>query len=152
MVYEFIGRITQVSERSGQSQKGPWKMWEVTMQHDLGGQYPSFVAFEVWDESLSNSIAIYKGSGATVKLSAYINAREYNGRWFNYVRASTVEPIQNNMGGYQHQPMRQAPGYVPQQIPFQQNQYGNAVAPGYAPQQGNSGGFNGVDPNTGLPF
>ena len=147
MIYEFIGKITQVSERSGQSAKGPWKMWECVMQHDLGGQFPSFVQFEVWDEQMGNSIAIWKGSNLTVKMSAYINAREYNGKWFNTIRANRVEPMQQPQQIQQPvQPMMQQ-----QTIPYQQMQqpYG-ANAGGYPQQQGYGG--HGVDPNTGLPF
>lgn len=143
MVYEFVGKIISATERSGQSAKGPWKMWECTMQHDLGGQYPSYVAFEVWDEETGKNLETWKVTGANVKLSAYVNAREYNGRWFNSIRASRVEPIVQQMPQQQMaMPMQQ------QAIPYQGQQ--NPNAGGYAQQQGYGGA--GVNPNTGLPF
>ena len=147
MVYEFTGRVLHSFAREGQGKNGPWKMWECVVEHDTTGQFPRRVLVSVWDENVFNTIQV---NSQCVRINCSIDAREYNGRWFNDIRAfSAYNP---NYQQQQQQPMRQAPGYVPQQIPFQQNQYGNAVAPGYAPQQGNSGGFNGVDPNTGLPF
>ena len=147
MVYEFIGKITQVSERSGQSQRGPWKMWECVMQHDLNGQYPSFVSFEVWDEGMGNSIAIFKGSGTVVKLSAYINAKPYNDKYFNTIRASKIEPLQQ--GQQIGQPMPQM--MAQQQIPYQQNQQYHAPQTGGYPQGQGYGGY-GYDGNSGAPF
>lgn len=39
MMYEFVGKVLQVSERKGTSQKGEWKMWEVVIVHASTDQF-----------------------------------------------------------------------------------------------------------------
>jgi len=113
------------------------------IEHDANGPYTRRVMVSVWDENVFNTIQI---NSQCVRINCSIDAREYNGRWFNDIRAfSACNP---NYQQQQQQPMRQAPGYVPQQMPFQQR--GNEVAPGYAPQQGNSDAGNQMGGD--LPF
>lgn len=168
MAHEFIGKIIFISAcKTINTQKGERKTWECTMQYDLQSQYPHFVAFSIWDENIFNTVATFYGNGElNVKISCDVDAKEYNGRWFNNIRcfrAELAQPYpqvgqpmpqqQAPMGGYPQQPMMQ--GYNPQQgftAPVApQTTIPNAGATPNAPTQGNSNGQNPVG-NGDLPF
>lgn len=139
MAHEFIGKIIFISAcKMINTQKGEKKTWECTMQYDLQSQYPHFVAFSIWDESIFNAIATFYGNGElNVKISCDVDAKEYNGRWFNNIRcfrAGLVQPYpqvgqpmpqqQAPMGGYPQQPMQQGYNQQIQQPQMQQQQMG----------------------------
>lgn len=175
MAHEFIGKIIFISAcKMINTQKGERKTWECTMQYDLQSQYPHFVAFGIWDENIFNTVATFYGNGEmNVRISCDVDAKEYNGRWFNNIRcfrAELVQPYpqvgqpmpqqQAPMGGYPQQPMQQP---MMQQPSMQQQQMGfsapvapqptipNAGVAPNAPQQGNSNGAIAVG-NGDLPF
>ena len=52
--------------------------------------YPKRMVFEVFGEDRIKNFAIQQGQ--EVKVSFEIDAHEYNGRWFNEVRAWNVKP------------------------------------------------------------
>lgn len=90
---EIKGRIIAVLPlRSGVSQKDG-KSW-VTQDYVIETleQYPKRCVFNVFGEEKIKEYNIQVGSEVTVKFD--INAREYNGRWYNDVRAWKVEPAQ----------------------------------------------------------
>ena len=119
MVYEFVGNVCGITERSGQSARGPWKMWEVLLEHDCTGQYPRRVVLNVWDENVANVVAICKGNNTQVRLAVTIDARESNGKWFNDLRAYRAEAVyaQPNYGYQQQQ-------FAPSAGVYQQTHYG----------------------------
>lgn len=86
---EISGKIIEVlPERSGTSANGPWKIASYLLE--VPGFTPKKVMFEVSD-GLGGRIAamnIKKGEFLTVYID--IDAREYNGRWFNTIRAYSV--------------------------------------------------------------
>lgn len=126
MAHEFIGKIIFISAcKMINTQKGERKTWECTMQYDLQSQYPHFVAFSIWDENIFNTVATFYGNGEmNVRISCDVDAKEYNGRWFNNIRCFRAElaqpypqvgqpmPQQQQMGGYPQPQMQQ--GYNPQ--------------------------------------
>jgi len=180
MAHEFIGKIIFISAcKMINTQKGERKTWECTMQYDLQSQYPHFVAFSIWDENVFNTVATFYGNGEmNVRISCDVDAKEYNGRWFNNIRcfrAELVQPYpqvgqpmpqqQAPMGGYPQQPMQQGYNQPMMQQPSMQQQppmgFSAPVAPQptkpnagvapNAPQQGNSNGTIAVG-NGDLPF
>lgn len=86
---EITGKIIAVlPERGGISKTGnEWKMQEYVIEtHE---QYPRKVCFNVFG---SDKIAQFNiQAGEELVVSFDINAREYNGRWFNDIRAWRVE-------------------------------------------------------------
>lgn len=138
MAHEFIGKIIFISAcKTINTQKGERKTWECTMQYDLQSQYPHFVAFSIWDENIFNTVATFYGNGElNVKISCDVDAKEYNGRWFNNIRCFRAELVQPYPQVGQPMPQQQAPmGGYPQQ-PMQQPQMQQPMMQGYNPQQG----------------
>lgn len=153
MTYEFIGKVIATYERPYASkQTGEQKMqWEVVIEHENNNpNYPSRkVVVAMWDANVFNTISMCYGNGTPVKATCSIDAREYNGRWYNAIacfRAEQFQPQQQPMGGYPQQPMQQQQGFQapaqPQQMPYQQ------PAQAY---QGAGGQVQGSD-NGQLPF
>ena len=138
MTYEFIGKVIAKLERPYASkQTGEQKMqWEVVIEHENNNpNYPSRkVVVAMWDANVFNTISMCYGNGTPVKATCSIDAREYNGRWYNAIacfRAEQFQPQQQQMGGYPQQPMQQ--GY--QQPPMQQPQGFQAPVAPAQPQQ-----------------
>lgn len=86
---ELTGRIIAVQEaKSGTSSKtgNTWMMQEYVIE--VPGQYPRHCAFTVFGEDRIKQLNIQMGEDLTVQFD--IDAREYNGRWFNDFRAYNV--------------------------------------------------------------
>lgn len=89
---EFTGRIIAVLEaRSGVARTtgNPWMMQDYVIE-EMVGQYPKRMCFNVFGEDKIKSMNIQVGQELTVSFD--INAREYQGRWYNDVRVWKVEP------------------------------------------------------------
>lgn len=84
---ELQGKIIVVlPERSGTSQRGnQWR--SITYVLETQEQYPKKLAFDVTNDKI-DQLNIQLGEILTVQFD--INAREYNGRWFNSVNAWNV--------------------------------------------------------------
>ena len=86
---EITGKIIAVlPERGGIAKSGnEWKMQEYVLEtHE---QYPRKICFNVFGADKIAQFNIQAGEELTVSFD--INAREYNGRWFNDIRAWRVE-------------------------------------------------------------
>ena len=86
---ELTGRIIAVLEaKSGTSSKtgNPWMMQGYVIE--VPGQYPRRCAFTVFGEDRIKQLNIQNGEYLTVQFD--IDAREYNGRWYNDFRAYNV--------------------------------------------------------------
>ena len=88
---EATGKIIAVmpaqsgtSQRTGQT----WMSQQYVLE--VPGMYPKRMVFEVFGEDRIKSFAIQQGMEATVSFE--IDAHEYQGRWFNEVRAWNVKP------------------------------------------------------------
>lgn len=84
---EIQGKIIVVlPERSGTSQRGnQWR--SISYVLETQEQYPKKLAFDVTNDKI-DQLNIQFGEILTVQFD--INAREYNGRWFNSVNAWNV--------------------------------------------------------------
>lgn len=89
---EIQGRIIAVLPlREGTSSKGAWKSQEYVVEtHE---QYPKKIVFNVFGEDKINQFAIKQGE--ELKVSFDVDAHEYNGRWFNNIRAWSVQRVGN---------------------------------------------------------
>ena len=89
---EFTGRIIKaLDQRTGVSSRtgNPWKMQDFVIEETMG-QFPKKMMFNVFGEENLNRFNIQEGQEVTVSFD--INAREYNGRWYNDIRAWNVMP------------------------------------------------------------
>lgn len=142
---EIQGKIiAALPERSGVSARGEWK--SQTYVIETQGQYPKKLAFDVFGEERIKQFNIKQGEELTVSFD--FDAHEYNGRWFNSVRAFNVEK-----SGLQTQivdvVMPHGATQAPQQhVQQQQNMFNAGVqnATPYQPTQQQQ-----ADPND-LPF
>ena len=73
-----------ISARTGSQ----WTSQEFILEHEHG-QFPRSVVFRVMGEEKINKFAIQNGEALTIHLN--IEAREYNGKFFNSVECWRVE-------------------------------------------------------------
>ena len=88
---ELSGKVIAVLEpRGGVSKTGnAWKVQEYVIEtHD---QYPRKMCFDVFGEDKINQFNIQIGEEVTVHFD--IDAREWQGRWFNSIRAWKVDRV-----------------------------------------------------------
>jgi len=88
---EITGRIIEVLEaRGGTSARTgqPWKMQEFVLE-TINEQFPRRICFNVFGEDKLAMMNIQKDEVMTVYFD--INAREYQGRWYNDIRAWKVD-------------------------------------------------------------
>ena len=151
---ELTGKIIAVlPANSGVSARtgNPWMSQEYVIE--VPGQYPKKCVFRIFGEDRIKQFNIQQGEDLTVSFD--IDAHEYNGRWFNQIRAynvaksgqqSTQQPTQQPTANVAN---TQAPQQAPQQpVPQQQNMFNAGVqnAAPYQPTQQQQ-----ADPND-LPF
>lgn len=100
---EIQGKVIAVlPERSGVSQRGEWKSQDYVIEtHDA---YPRKMVFGVFGADRISRFNIQIGQEVTVSFD--IDAHEYQGRWFNNIRAFDVRQVDPAAVGMQ-------PGVVP---------------------------------------
>ncbi|MCR5131214.1 MAG: DUF3127 domain-containing protein [Prevotella sp.] len=87
---ELQGRvIAETAERSGTSARGEWKVKGFVIEtHE---QFPKKMLFEVFGADRLARFNIQVGQEVLVSFD--IDAHEYNGRWFNNIRAFDVRQV-----------------------------------------------------------
>ena len=87
---ELQGKVIAVlPERSGVSARGEWKTQDYVIEtHD---QYPRKMVFNVFGADRIAQFAIKAGEEITVSFD--IDSHEYQGRWFNSIRAWNIQRI-----------------------------------------------------------
>lgn len=113
---EIQGKIIAIlPERSGVSARGEWKAQSFVIEtHE---QYPKKLVFDVFGADRLAQFNIQSGEELTVSFD--IDAHEYQGRWFNSIRAWNVQRVDPNavasVGGMQPgaAPFPPAPGAAP---------------------------------------
>ena len=123
---ELIGKIIQVlPERSGTSARtgSEWRMASYVLETSTD-RFPRKMMFEVFGSDKIQQFNIQVGE--MVRVSFDIDAREYQGRWYNSIRAWNVD---RNLAD----PMAQMPMGAPDTTPFAPSQI--APIPSAAPQE-----------------
>ena len=82
---EISGKIIAIPPlTTGEGKNGAWKKQDYVIEHSLDSQYPKKMLFNLWGEKIDqNPVAI----GDMVTVSFDIDCREFNGRWYNDIRA-----------------------------------------------------------------
>ena len=86
---ELTGKVIAVMEaRSGTSARtgNAWMTQEYVIE--IPGQFPKRCAFSIFGEDRIKQFNIQNGEDITIQFD--IDARQYNGRWFNDIRAYNV--------------------------------------------------------------
>ncbi len=122
---EIQGKIIAALDvKTGTSARGEWKVQEFVLE-TIDGQFSRKMVFSVFGEERLQRFNIQVGQDVNVSFD--IDAREYNGRWFNSIRAFDVRQVVPNA----------APGPVdaPYQsaAPAPMNNFQAAPAAGVAP-------------------
>lgn len=117
---EIQGKVIAVlPERSGVSARGEWK--SQTYVIETQEQYPKKMAFDVFGADRIASFGIH--SGEVINVSFDIDAHEYQGRYFNQIRAWNVTKVSQPSAPYTppaqpQQPQSAAPSSDPDDLPF----------------------------------
>lgn len=110
---ELQGKIiAALEQRSGDSKRNPGEKW-VSQEFviEVPGQYPRKMLFNVWGTDRLQRFNIQIGQTYTVSFD--IDAREWNGRWFNDIRAYDVRLVDPaTLGGTGAAP------FAPENAPF----------------------------------
>lgn len=86
------GRITHVLEARGGTSARTGNAWKVqSYVLETSEQFPKHLCFEVFGEDKINQFNIQVGQDLTVSFD--VDAHEYQGRWYNQIRAWKVEPL-----------------------------------------------------------
>lgn len=86
---DLTGKVIAIMQpRSGVSQRtgNQWMTQEYVIE--VPGQYPKKMLFNIFGEDRIKQFNIQMGEDITVQFD--IDAREYNGRWFNDIRAYNI--------------------------------------------------------------
>ena len=86
---DLTGKVIAIMEaRSGVSARtgNPWMTQEYVIE--VPGTYPRRMVFNIFGEDKIKQFNIQAGEEITVQFD--IDAREYNGRWFNDIRAWNI--------------------------------------------------------------
>lgn len=104
--------IVALPARSGVSARGEWKAQDFVVEtHD---SFPKKMVFSVFGEDRLQRFNIQVGDEVLVSFD--IDAREYNGRWFNSIRAydvRKVDPASLGATGAAQMPVDQPPFDAP---------------------------------------
>ena len=86
---EIKGKIIVVLPlQTGEGRNGTWKKQDYVLEYNRDTQYPKKMMFNLWGDKI-DQFAITEGQ--EVKVDFDIDCREFNGRWYNDIRAWRVE-------------------------------------------------------------
>lgn len=94
---EFKGKIIKVLDtREGEGQHGKWMI--ATYLLETSGNYPKKMVFDVSGEERIKRFNVQALMSAQTEVSVFfdIDAHEYNGRWFNQIRAYDIRVANEN--------------------------------------------------------
>lgn len=122
---EIQGKVIAVlPERSGVSARGEWK--SQTYVIETQEQYPKKMAFDVFGADRIANFGIHLGE--VINVSFDIDAHEYQGRYFNQIRAWNVTKVSQQATAQPsapytppaqpQQPQSAAPSSDPDDLPF----------------------------------
>ena len=116
---EIEGKIIAVlPERSGTSQNGPWKVAGYVIETQE--TYPKRMFFEVRDGRDGRIARLNIQLGKIMRVWWDINAREYEGKWYNTITAYDAREVANSAVEQQAESNTEPPQSELTQPPIQQ--------------------------------
>lgn len=114
---ELTGKIIKIFPEQGGTSKNGNTYKTIDFLVETAEQYPKKALINIFGEDKVNNFKQYNREGDDVVVSLDINAREYNGRWYNDVRAWKVSKAnaQPAQAAPQPAPVQSAP--IPQPTP-----------------------------------
>ena len=114
---EIEGKISQKLQIvSGQSARGEWRKQDFVVEFP-DGNFTSQACFTAFGDDRVNELGRFQ-VGDMVKVSFNVRAREYNGRWYNYLRPWRISPVgESAPAGQAPQGFRQTSPAGPQTVP-----------------------------------
>lgn len=112
---EFTGKVIAILQPRGgvaKSSGNEWKVQEYVVEDH--GQYPRKMCFEVFGAEKIEQFNIQMGEELTVSFD--IDARQWQDRWFNSIRAWKVERV-NNAASEPNAPLPPPPAPAPTAVP-----------------------------------
>lgn len=104
---EIKGKIIAVLPlQTGEGRNGQWKSQDYVLEYNQDSQYPKKMVFNIFGDKIDQ---FQVTEGQMVKVDFDIEGREYNGRWFNNVRAWRVEKDAVNASAQQDMPASPPP-------------------------------------------
>ena len=89
---KVTGKIIAISPaREGTSAKGEWKSQDYVVEYSENGKYPRKMMFSVLGAEKIDRFNIQVGQCVDVLFE--VDARQWNGRWFNDIKAYDVRPV-----------------------------------------------------------
>ena len=93
---EFEGTVYKVLPVvKGTSQRGEWMKQEVVFE--LPGEFNRKICVGFWGDKAQEAGTLRPGE--VVAVSANVESREYNGRWYTDIRAWRIQPKQETPAG-----------------------------------------------------
>ena len=90
---EVKGKVIVVTPlQTGEGRNGMWKKQEYVLEYDQNSQYPRRMMFNLWGDKI-DQYNIQEGQWLNIGFD--IDCREYNGKWYNDIRAWKVEPTED---------------------------------------------------------
>jgi len=83
--------VRKLNVQNGTSARGQWSKQEFIVEYQ-DGNFPNQVCMNVWGQDKVNDLGRFN-VGDKVKVSFNLSSREFNGRWYNDVRAWRIEPV-----------------------------------------------------------
>ena len=111
---DLTGKVIAIMEARGGVSARTGNSW-MTQEYviEMPGQYPRKMMFNIFGEDRIKQFNIQPGEEITVQFD--IDAREYNGRWFNDIRAYNVVPAVAGQAPVAAAPVAGAAPFPPQQ-------------------------------------
>lgn len=108
---DLQGKVIAVMEpREGTSVRGPWKSQDYVIEtHD---SYPKKMVFSIFGADRIEQFKIRAGEEIIVSFD--IDAHEYNGRWFNSIRAWNIQRLDSAAAQAAAAPVGAIPTSTPQ--------------------------------------
>lgn len=121
--YIFTGVLKDkktVMEGTSQRTGNPWRKQQFVVEDATGNSFPRMIAFDAFNDTVDTIAAFSLADTLTVAF--HIEAREYNGRWYNDLKIESVtktavspqQPAPQPVPAPQPQPVVQAPIAPPQ--------------------------------------
>jgi hypothetical protein len=86
---ELSGKIIAILPlQSGEGRNGAWKKQDYVLEYNTNSQYPKKICFNLWGDKI-DQFNIKEGQELTINFD--VDCREYQGRWYNDIRAWKVE-------------------------------------------------------------